>query len=261
MNKNERQMLDILKRLSNEHGVEEIKAEYENEGSRADELSRLKDLTSTAGMDLLIKIGGVEAVTDIYQSLTLGVKSIVAPMAETAFAVSKFTDAIQKFVPEDNASEIDFLINVETITAVENFDSMLELPGFDHLSGITIGRVDLTASMGKDRAFANSNEMLEICEKTLTKARAKGLDTLTIGGAVSHDSEEFLRHLISKGLIERFETRKVVYPASTIESYAPALDAGIEFELEWLKSKERYYHRLKVEDESRIKMLEVRLNG
>lgn len=258
---NEMKMLDILKKLNQEHGVSEIKAEFENEGSRMDELSRLKDLTSRAGLELLIKIGGVEAITDIYQCLILGVDSIVAPMAETAFAVSKFTDGIEKFVPDDNRNELNFLVNIETITAVKNFDEMLELPGFSTLDGITIGRVDLTASMGKDRSFANSNEMLEICENVLRKARDKGLKTLTVGGAVSPDSEPFLGHLISQNLLDRFETRKVVYPSSTIENFNEALEVGISFELEWLKSKQRYYHRLKVEDESRIRMLEARLSG
>lgn len=261
MNSNEIRMLDVLKKLKNEYGVAEIKAEFENEGSRLDELSRLKDLTSHVGLDLLIKIGGVEAVTDIYKCLVLGVDSIVAPMAETAFAVSKFTDAIEKFVPDDNRSEIDFLVNIETITAIKNFDDMLSLPGFKSLSGITIGRVDLTASMGKDRSFANSKEMLDICEGVLRMARDRGLKALTVGGAVSPESEEFLGHLISQGLIDRFETRKIVYPSSAIENFSSALEVGITFELEWLKSKQRYYHRLKLEDESRIRMLEARLNG
>ena len=261
MNMNEIKMLDILKKLNQEHGVSEIKAEFENEGSRMDELCRLKDLTARAGLELLIKIGGVEAITAIYQCLVLGVDSIVAPMAETPFAVSKFTDGIEKFVPDDNRSELNFLINIETITAVNNFEEMLKLPGISSLSGITIGRVDLTASMGKDRSFANSTEMLSICERVLRMAREKGMKTLTIGGAVSPDSEDFLKHLIAEDLVDRYETRKVVYPSSTIENFHEALEVGISFELEWLKSKQRYYHRLKVEDESRIKMLEARLNG
>ena len=45
MNILEYEMLDLLKSLKEDHGVFEIKAEYENEGSRQTELMRLKDLT------------------------------------------------------------------------------------------------------------------------------------------------------------------------------------------------------------------------
>lgn len=261
MNSIERKLLESLKCLKEEHGVQELKAEFENEGSRTDELCRLKDIASHAGLDLLIKIGGVEAITDIYECLVLGVQSIVAPMAETAFAVSKFTDAIEKFIPADNQSDLEFLINIETITAVKNLDDIFKFKGIKVLEGITIGRVDLTASMGKDRAFANSPEMLSICEGVLSKARDNGLKKLTLGGAISPDAENFLSTLISKNLIDRFETRKVVYPSSAISNYSNAIDVGVEFELEWLKSKRRYYHKIYTEDENRIKMLELRRNA
>ena len=62
MNKNEIAMVDILKKLKGEYGVVQIKAEFENEGSRQDELSRLKDVASAAGLPILIKIGGVAAI-------------------------------------------------------------------------------------------------------------------------------------------------------------------------------------------------------
>ena len=58
---------------------------------------RLKDVTSFVGLPIIIKIGGVEAVTDIYEALSLGVGGIIAPMSETAFSTSKFLDAIDTF--------------------------------------------------------------------------------------------------------------------------------------------------------------------
>ena len=125
MNVLEYEMIDILKRLKDEYGVFEIKAEYENEGSRQEELCRLKDITSKVGLPIIMKIGGVEAVTDIYNAITLGVNGIIAPMAETKFAVSKFLGAINTFVAEDNRNDIEFAINVETITCYDNFDDIL----------------------------------------------------------------------------------------------------------------------------------------
>ncbi len=258
MNRNELEMIEILKKLKDKYGVIEIKAEYENEGSRADELTRLKDVASAADLPIIIKIGGVEAITDIYNAIILGAKGIVAPMAETKFAVSKFIDGIKNFVAIDNQEAIDFAINIETITAYNNIDDILSCHDISVLSGITIGRVDFIASMGKDRGFANSQEMLQYCMNIFTKCRENNLKC-ALGGAISTESGSFIEKLVERDLVDKFETRKIVYDKSALNNIQDGILKGVEFELLWLKSKERYYHKIKLEDQHRIKMLQSRL--
>ncbi|MDM8554381.1 aldolase/citrate lyase family protein [Desulfococcaceae bacterium HSG7] len=260
MNVLEYELIDLLKKLKNEYGVFEIKAEYENEGSRQVELMRLKDIASAAGLPIILKIGGVEAVTDIYNALSLGVKGIVAPMAETAYALSKFLNAIDTFVPPDNQKDIEFAANIETITAYHNIEEILSLDDINLMSSITIGRVDFTGSMGAERSFANSDEMLKICTDIFQKAKQKGLKT-AMGGEISPKAESFIKNLTSKELLDKYETRKLVYHESAIETITEGLSAGIKFELLWLKSKRRYYHRVRNEDEKRIEMLEKRFSA
>ncbi len=255
----EYEMIELLKKLKNESGVFESKAEYENEGSRQTELMRLKHIAEKSDLPIIVKIGGVEAVTDIYNALSIGVKGIIAPMAETAFATSKFLKAIYTFVPEDNRKDIEFAINIETITAYHNIDEMLNLEKIDLLSSITVGRVDFTGSLGADRSFSNSDEMLKYCTEIFQKAKDKGLKT-ALGGAISLDSKSFIEKLISEKLINKFETRKLVYNESSIENISEGLPLGVKFELLWLKSKRRYYHRVRDEDEKRIEMLEKRID-
>jgi hypothetical protein len=253
-------MIEILKKLKDKYGVIEIKAEYENEGSRADELTRLKDVASAADLPIIIKIGGVEAITDIYNAIILGAKGIVAPMAETKFAVSKFIDGIKNFVAIDNQEAIDFAINIETITAYNNIDDILSCHDISVLSGITIGRVDFIASMGKDRGFANSQEMLQYCMNIFTKCRENNLKC-ALGGAISTESGSFIEKLVERDLVDKFETRKIVYDKSALNNIQDGILQGVEFELLWLKSKERYYHKIKLEDQHRIKMLQSRLTA
>ena len=260
MNNLEREMVEVLKRLKGDYGVIEIKAEYENEGSRQDELMRLKDVVGKVDLPIIIKIGGVEAITDIYNAITLGVSGIIAPMAETKFAVSKFVNAVDTFVAEDNREDIEFAFNVETITSYNNIDDILSLDNINLLSGVTVGRVDFTASMGKDRNFADSDEMLEYCTKIFQKSRAKGLKC-GLGGAISTNSANFIKSLVSQNLVDKYETRKIVYDKDAIHNISEGILAGVEFELLWLKSKRRYYNRIKIEDEKRIEMLEKRLGG
>lgn len=261
MNTLEREMISLLNELKENYDVVAVKAEFEAEASRMIELSRLKDVTSSVGLPLMMKIGGVEAITDIYNCLIIGVAGIIAPMVETPYAISKFLNAIQTFVPPDNREDIEFAVNIETITAYKNIDEILSVNGIDLLSSITVGRSDFTSSMGLDDGSVNSKETFEICSDIFKKAKARGLKT-TIGGKILVDSIPFLKQLNEMNLINKFETRKVVFKNTALdESIEDGIIRAIEFELLWLKSKRRYYSQAKVEDEDRIKRLEQSLYG
>ena len=92
------------------------------------------------------------------------------------------------------------------------------------------------------------------------KAKSKNLKT-ALGGAISIESKSFIKNLVDNKLIEKFETRKLVFRNSSIHSIDEGLKKGVNFELLWLKSKRRYYHRIRNEDEKRIEMLEKRLKN
>ena len=261
MNNIEKKMVEVLLELKEKFGVFEVKAEFEAEGSRLDELMRLKDVTSKAGLPIILKVGGVEAVTDVYSGLTLGVSGIIAPMAETKYAASKFTDLIDHYIADDNAENIDFSLNIETIVAYQNFDDILSLKNIGNISGITVGRVDMIGSMGLDRGEINTSKKVEdICRDILIKSKRKYLKT-ALGGGVSIESSSFISSLNDDGLLDKFETRKVVFPSESIRFGQEAILKAVEFELLWLEGKQRFYSLIKNEDLSRIEMLRGRLNG
>ncbi len=260
MNFLEYSMIEVLKRLKNDYGVFEIKAEFEAEGSRMEEMMRLKDITTFVGLPIIVKIGGCEAVTDVYNALSIGVKGIIAPMIETPFALSKYLNMIKTMIAEDNAKDIEFAFNVETITAYENFPAMLEVEGIEAITGITVGRVDLSGSMGIPRDRINNHIKLEKnVEHICMLAKDKGLKT-GMGGAITKETLHIVEGMnLLKKWLDKFETRKVVFPADSWKLGEQGIFTANEFELLWLKSKQRYYSRIKVEDEKRILMLEERL--
>ena len=100
--------------------------------------------------------------------------------------------------------------------------------------------------------------MFKLCKTIFTKAKKASLKT-ALGGAISLESKNFVEKCIKEKLIDKFETRKLVYKNIEIDLYDDAINLGIKFELLWLKSKRRYYHRIKDEDEKRISMLENRI--
>ncbi len=261
MNIIEKRMVEVLNKLSSEYGVFEIKAEFEAEASRIEELMRLKDVISAANLPLIVKIGGVEAITDIYMGLSLGAHGIVAPMAETPFAVGKFLNAIDTYVAKDNADDIEFAVNIETKTACENFDEILKLDKINSLSSITVGRVDLVGSYGYGRDKIETQEITDVVEEVFKKSKAAGFKT-AMGGGISTDAIENINYFTDKDLIDKFETRKVVFNAKdTRPVMRDAILHAVEFEYLWLISKRRYYGNVHSEDEKRIPMIEDRMKA
>lgn len=152
---------------------------------------------------------------------------------------------------------MDFLINLETITACNNFEEMLKLPEIGLLDGIVLGRVDLTGSMKLTREDINSEQVKALCLQMAARAKAQG-KTVVVGGGVSVHSLPFFLSF-PEGHLDRFETRKVVFSCpGALHNKEDAFLKAVEFELMWLKNKKAYYTQISREDDSRLNMMEER---
>jgi 4-hydroxy-2-oxoheptanedioate aldolase len=258
MNSIEREMVSILKDLKENHHVVGVKAEFEAEGTRLEEAMRLKEVLERAGLGLTLKIGGCEAIRDMYEARVLGVTRIVAPMIESPFAMKKFLQAIDLAFPADERDQIDFAVNIETISAYKCMDEMLSVPGIEKLGGVVAGRVDLSGSMGLTREDINGKPVMDIVKDIISKAKAKSLET-AVGGGVSAHSLPVLRE-IPAGQLDRYETRKVIFgcPAALSNDSEKGILKAVYFELLWLKNKREFYGLIFSEDAQRIEMLEAR---
>lgn len=260
MNKREFKCVEILTDLIENHGMVGIKTSFEDEGALFNETVRLKQVCNQAGTKITLKIGGPEAIRDIKDSLIIGVKGIVAPMVESEFGLKKFVNSARTYIPSDALSSTNLYINIESETAIKNAEEIMKSDYIKSLHGVTIGRVDLVSSMDKDRTYVDSDEIYSIVEKTFRLVKDAGIHAC-IGGAVSINSQNFLDKLNSNGLLDKFETRYVMFdPTIALKDLSVALSKAQLFEYEWLSAKREYYLENANQDIKRIEMIQDRIN-
>jgi len=261
MNKTEQLMLDLLKKGRDEYGYTGVKAEFEAEGTRTEELLRLMELARKANLDVGLKIGGCEAVRDLIESKLFGVEYIIAPMIETPYALSKFIDAKNKVYSEEEQENTKFLFNLETITAYDNRSGLFDLANTPTgTDGIVFGRVDFTMSQDMDRSDVASTQVTKYVREVAMACGEMGQE-LVVGGGVSIESLAVLKE-IAEIHLTRFETRKIIFDSRALtiptDQVRAAMLQAVHFELLWLQNKREHYRMIEIEDERRIDMLETR---
>ena len=259
MNHKERKMLAILKNLKASHGALSVKAEFEAEGTRIDELYRLIEIARRADMKIALKIGGCEAIRDLMESKQIGVDYIIGPMVESPYALSKFIEAKNKVYSLEEQEDTEFLFNIETITTFNNLEAMIKIASDkEGVDGAVFGRVDFSGSLGLGREGINTQRITDYAIQAAKLTRAVKLDYV-VGGAVSVDTLPSLKEIYSNYLT-RFETRKIIFDATALDSLdiSNGLIEAVHFELLWLLNKREYYKIITEEDDKRIDMLESR---
>ncbi len=257
MNDSQKRMLELLRDLKENHGVVGVKAEFEAEATRTNELITLSQIVARADSDIYLKIGGCEAVSDIDDSKIFATRGIIAPMIETPFALKKFAGAAKK-VYGNNEEGTKFLINIETKTGYQNLDEILDA-GEGLIDGVVIGRVDLSASYGMDRSKIENEDIFNVCKDILTKVKKRGL-MAGMGGAISADTIPNLEKL--EGIIDRVETRKIIFDLTEgTDKILTGLCKAIEFEYLYIYDLKQRYAAMADENKDRIAMLEQRLKN
>ena len=251
MNTAETQIIDILDDLKTNYFVKAVKLEFEAEGTQLEEAIALKKFAENVGLNLTVKIGGCEAVRDIFDTKKLDAKTIIAPMIESPYALKKFVDAAENIFADEY---IKLFINIETKTALENIDEIIHSKDFECIKGIILGRGDLACSMGMDRKNVNCEEIFDIAKNLSKKMKNCGKDFI-VGGCVSPDSLSFFGGL---PYLSGFETRKIVFDKNILKlnNADVGIIKAINFEIEWLKYKQKNFGLHYLKDLKRLEIFE-----
>lgn len=243
-----------LIKLNQDLGLVGIKQSFEDEGVLLQDVELMRRLTYQAGLLLNIKIGGVEALSDINNCVNLQVDKIVAPMVETEFALQKFTEACTLL------HDTDLLVNIESKTGVVNIKKILRSPSSKILSGIVVGRSDLTKSFGLPKNEVDSVKIQKIVRGVFQDVKTYKMATF-MGGNISKRSLPFIKELFNDNLLDYIETRNMIIKLSTenIEKLDEVLTSIILFESKWLEFKSNKYSSISEQYRKRAILLKSRL--
>ncbi len=247
-------LYDQILLLKNEYNLVAIKSEFEAEGSSYSDIVRLRRLTNKADVKLYLKIGGVEALRDIKDSVELGVDGLIAPMVETKFALKKFLEAYHAVYKEN---KIKLSINIESRNAISQVDDIFALAQ-GNIDNITLGRTDLSASYMDEEVTPDSDFVMNLVYYAGRKSADYGF-SFTVGGSISsksiakfNDSPDIIEN------IECIETRKVVLPCETILGDENSLNEALRFEELYILSKKEMTDLMMESEIARLSKLSAR---
>ena len=251
-----------MKRLSSLSSFLAVKAEFEAEGTRIDELAILSELCCKNSVPLTLKIGGPSAQRDIYEAFQLGATNILVPMVESKYGVNYAAEIFLKYLPVFNRfkTKPNLFINIESKQGIKNIDSIIEAVYKENMpiKRIVIGRKDLSYSLGINNV--NCEKIYEISKELIIRSSLCSLKT-TIGGNLTNQSYKFIKNLSYLGL-DSFESRKCTFKANkhfSSTEFEELIKDSLEFELSWLYYKKNLYANNSNEENIRIKSILARL--
>lgn len=251
-----------MKKLASLSSFLAVKAEFEAEGTRIDELAILSELCCKNRIPLTLKIGGPFAQRDIYEAFQLGASNILVPMIESQYSLLYCFEIFRKFLPlfKDLTSTPKLFINIESQLALKNIHSILKLIKDEKLpvETIVIGRSDLSKSL--NISDVDHKMMLKICIEIINETSNLNV---TLGGNLMYKSFSFIKILSEKGLCA-FESRKCTFKTSDSlqkNNFNSLINSALEFELSWLNLKKNLYGDRSQEENLRIKTIESRLKN
>jgi len=213
-----------------------MKGEFEAEGIEINNLSFEAINSRFNQIDYLVKISGCEAKSDINNLIDLGITSITCPMIETKFAMKKYMDMV------DDIHFKHIGVTIETITAVENIESIINEGG--KLTNLTIGRTDLNNSYDGEGPESETNMSYVLSVASIAK---KNNLKVTLGGSISKNTiNTFNKYPSLLDLIDFIETRKFVMSVNSFLKQG-TLNQALKLEQQLL--------------ERRVQILEININS
>mgnify|MGYP001274701047 FL=1 len=238
-----------LRKLKTEYDACGLKLSTEDAGMTIPQIKFWADFSM---LPVVVKIGGPNARNDIKQLVPLKIEGLIAPMVESPYGLENFITAVKDFATHKQFEKLSRHINIETVTAVKQLDSILNIPEAEFLDEITIGCSDLSNSLKKpaiDRALLNR------VARVVKKVQLKKIP-VSVGGGIQPDT---IDGFLKKVQPDKFNTRVVTFNASPARKYEQAVAEALRFEILMLEHDAEQGFITRKEEKFRTEELKKRL--
>jgi len=174
-------------------------------------------------LPIVVKIGGPEARNDIRQLCKIGVAGLIAPMVESPYGLVKYVAALRDIIDPERRMRMIKGINAETVNCYRRIDEILAIPEVKELNQVTIGRGDLSESVGKK---VDDPEVMAMTKEITRKAQALGL-TVSVGGGITPANA---RRIVDRIKPDKINSRHVVINVERCPDISEAFKKALAFE-------------------------------
>jgi hypothetical protein len=243
----------LVESLNSINAILGFKIEFEAEGASFEDLILLKQIGIRHNLPVFLKIGGVEALTDMKQAKILAIDGIIAPMVESAFGAYKFVQGAKKVF----GSELPILsLTIETEQGYNNIEKILQLVSTD-IEYITFGRTDFSGSYFNADITPDSDFVFNKAIELSKVVRNYELN-MRMGGSVKINTLQLLNIKFTSLYLHSIETRKVILDFDSIKQNPEVLKLSLELEKELIKYRKKLNDDRISEDLDRLIDLESR---
>ena len=247
----EKKLREMLKNLKEKHGLVAMKLGTEAEACRFEYIAYINKLAQQI-VPVLVKIGGPDARNDIRTLLKMRIGGIIAPIVESPYGLKKYVRTVREVAGEENFKILFKGIMIETLSAFNQMSKMLETPEVKMIDHITIGRGDLSKSIGKR---VDDQETIEKCKEITRWAHAASLTVSVAGGITPLNAKQ----IASKIKSDEITTGYLVFNIKESSNISESIKKGLEFEVALLSDSKRRLKRQLMTVRSRLKTLHKRM--
>ncbi len=246
----EKQLRNMFKEMKEKHGMIALKLGTEVEDCSFEYIDYLNKLTRGI-MPVVVKIGGPDARNDMRKMLEIGVSGIIAPMVESYYGLKDYIEALKEIATEGQFKFLLKAINIETVYGYQRLDQILASPEAKELQQITVGRGDLSKSVGKT---VDDAEVMRMTKEITKKAQAAGL-VVSVGGGITPQNARRISEEIKP---DKINTRHIVISLDHCPDPGEAIRKGLELEAALMRNQQERLNSQVAVLEKRIKELEKR---